>query len=711
MELPKPQDLWLDSEMFFAKNPAKPTLRYQKNKCMIYGCVIRSLTLALLVFAWQPGSGWADETSRTDAHGNAANKSLVKTPRTDLATPGFHRLSLFGPETSPKIKIISPSEGALVGEVESEMVVWGEIRLGWYMPNRILVYINQNVPVQASIYDLAGKTIKFRASVRPRLGPNTLAVRAGNSLLHSSQYAESTREFTFERRYKLSLKSYGSYYGSPFPEPSNKKGDISTKVLNGKKIVSLPGTAAEKHFSVSPGTTIQLTARPKAGCLFHEFDYFDDAETIQADGETCIITMPSNDLVVGAHFIRNPFTAPEEENAFPCFFQGAKKVFQGNFSGGHMDDAGMITAAFSPGSATLSGKVMMRGKTTPFTAVLKAAPPIHSNISVLFRNKGKLTEHFDFLNLRMTMTWSLDQLEFVITEGDDGFIEGVAAAPAFAPRRPVPEEWLNERSDRGYYAMALPIGEPAGDSDLSLEDYPQGSGFAGLFLTKSGELRIAGQLADGSQFTGSGFLSKSAHAKWKLFVPLPLPGGGSWRGSLVGDIEFDGGAADSDPWLFWYRPQVEETHKPATQIYTKGWAAGMTLSAYANLYDSRVKLQDVFWIEEVLPGGNMCANFDFGKLLAEDYPQLTQPFNLRGDAFLKVPGVDPGLHLKFVRRTGAFTGTFTPDWPVKKGRLPKFSGMVTPSMYALGMGFFISNIEDDKDPQSGKVWLEEIRVW
>lgn len=674
---------------------------------LIYGCVIRSLTLAIFVFGWLPRIAWADDTSGTDAQGNAAKIDAIKNPQADLTGPDFRKLSFLNPETPPKIKVISPSAGALVSSLESEVAVKGEIKLGAYWIGNVQVSINQNAAVSATLSATAGKTIKFQTSVWPVVGINTLTVR----IPHIGKDIEITQEFTFEKRYKLNLESYGSYYGSLFPEPSNKKGDISTKVLDGKKVVSLPGTATEKHYSVSPGTSIQLTARPKAGYLFHQFDHSYDAEEIQVNGATCVITMPSNDMRVGAHFIRNPFTAPEDENAFPNFSQGAAKVFQGNFTAAHVDDAGMITAAFSPGSATLSGKVMMRGKTTPFTAVLKAAPPIHSDNPVLFRNRGKLTEHFDFLNLRMTMTWSFNQLEFVITEGDDGSIQGVAAAPAFAPRRPVPEELLNERSARGYYTMALPIGQPVGDSNLPLEDYPQGSGFAGLFLTKSGDLRIAGQLADGSKFTGSGFLSGGYHPKWMLFVPLPQPGGGSWRGSLVGDIEFNDGEANSDPWLFWFRPQVEENHKPATQIYTKGWAEGMTLYAHAYLYDSRVKLQDAFWIEEVLPGGNMRVNFDMGKLSMEGYPQLTQPFNLRGDAVLKVPGADPGLHLKFVRRTGAFTGTFTPDWPVTKGRLPKFSGMILSGYDTVGMGFFISNIEGDKDPESGNVWLEDIIVW
>jgi hypothetical protein len=74
----------------------------------------------------------------------------------------------------------------------------------------------------------------------------------------------------------------------------------------------------------------------------------------------------------------------------------------------------------------------------------------------------------------------------------------------------------------------------------------------------------------------------------------------------------------------------------------------------------------------------------------------------------KIPTTDKTFTLTATASTGAFSGTILPNWTPTAAALPTFKGIILQKgANRAGFGFFLSNIPNDTDPESGGVSLSK----
>jgi hypothetical protein len=266
---------------------------------------------------------------------------------------------------------------------------------------------------------------------------------------------------------------------------------------------------------------------------------------------------------------------------------------------------------------------------------------------------------------------------------------------------------------------------------LPVSDYPQGDGFANLTLSSDGKLRTVATLADGTKFTASTQLvvehhhddhgdsmpsdpgEHEDHIIAPLFAQLRTPGGGAkdLGGAFAGELAFDTHEEDSDisgEDLVWIRPEVTQqtgttAAARATQIYTAGWPEGISVDAVGAHYDASISVQATLGLGSSSPTGNGQLHFADGKLTSA---VLVTNFNITGNTVAKLPPTNRSFTLSFTPATGAFKGTFTPNWDSKARALPAFQGiLIQKGASKGGYGWFQSNRTGDLDPEVGGVSL------
>jgi uncharacterized repeat protein (TIGR03803 family) len=241
----------------------------------------------------------------------------------------------------------------------------------------------------------------------------------------------------------------------------------------------------------------------------------------------------------------------------------------------------------------------------------------------------------------------------------DGWTADLAGDQAFFDGRE------NIATQAGPYT-AVVAGDPANAT------VPIGAGYGTVTVGKTGHLRLAAVLADGTKLSQGATLSRSGH--WPLFAPLY---GG--RGLLLSWVTFTnagGGTAGASSFLeelygelVWIKPHTKAKY-------------------YANGFDLEATLVGSRYIPPP-DGGNVLAftNGLISLIGGNLVPNITNSIALLAGGKASVQGLND-LRVSFRPSTGFFSGTAAnPSAPLLSAPIP-FSGVVLQAQNS-GYGFFL----------------------
>lgn len=604
----------------------------------------------------------------------------------DIATAEIQVLAT--DTTQPTLALKTPAAGTLSSVLPAQLTGTVGDALGI---DRVEYSLNGSPPVILELGEASKSTaIPFSTAIEPAEGNNRLTLTAYDLRGNSTTLI---RDFLFERRYLLTLLRD---VPAAMTDQPDKAGTLALAALPTKAASTLTKSPAPQGSQVVHGTQVTVTASAKAGHLLSHWTGLPTGA--QTRGNVVTFPMPEADVPdLTAVFVANPF---------PALVGARKPVYQGLLRPDEMTNAnngtvGMITGTLTSAKGSLSGKILMDGKSTPFVAHL------HGNGSVWFLVEKVLSPKLAFLGRTLEMSWSDNELDMRIS-GPAGSSEGLAKLPAYSKAAVVGAELLNTGGKQGYYTVALPAKVQASELDTSA--YPQGSGYKTFTLLADGSFKLAGLLADGTKITSASYLVEDDVAD--VFIQLPTPGTSAKGGSFSGTLVFDPGQEDSDVsaiGMQWFRPAVEQDSKALTQIYTAGWADGVILDAVGALYDKGIDVQTALDLESADLDGNAELVFRDGKLTTPPDVLAVTNFNIALSKVVKIPTADKSFTLTLTQAKGLFGGTFTPNWSQPNKSLPKFQGvLLQKGANKGGYGYFISNRIDDLDPESGGITLKAV---
>lgn len=581
----------------------------------------------------------------------------------------------------PSLTLKTPAAGMV--SLALPVTVYGTVGDAFGI-ERLEYRLNDSAPVTVMLGAASKATsIPFAAEIEPVEGPNRLELIVydlrGNS-------ATLVRDFVFERRYLLTLQREVPVEMQAAPD---KAGMLALAAAPAKSATALTKGPASQTTQVVGGAQITVTATAKANHLFSHWTGLPDGA--QVHGHVVFFTMPTENVPnLSAVFVANPL---------PALLGSRKPLFQGLLQPAEATVAsnatvGLLTGTLTPAKGSLSGKIWLDGKITSFVARL------HGDGSVWFPSGKTLASQFSFLGRSLQMSWSNDGLDLRVS-GPAGDSEGLAKPPAYSKAQPVDAGLLDASGKSGYYTVALPAKPQV--PEISATAYPQGAGYQTLTLLADGSLSFAGQLADGSKITASGYLVEGDESEF--FVQLPTPGSSTKNGSFSGILEFDSSLADSDVSaldLQWFRPEAK-----GASMYAAGWPQGLRLDAVGARYDKSIDLQAALELQAADAGGNARLIFSAGQLETPPDEWEVTNFNITQNKVMKVPASDKSFTLAITSAKGLFNGTFTPNWSQPGKSLPKFLGVILQKgANRGGYGYFISNRVNDPSPQSGNVSLQ-----
>ena len=507
---------------------------------------------------------------------------------------------------------------------------------------------------------------------------------------------------------------------------------MATPVTNDESALAKNATALSKGSPqtshVVPDQQVTVTATATTGYLFSHWTALPTETSV--NGNVISFAMPDEDVPgLTAHFIANPFLAPELEPGVPnplgAAAVGAKPVFQGLLLPGPQSEktnatVGLFTATLVASKGSLSGKVFMDGEDTSYTGVLQAGGDrkVWFRVDGALKNKLKLKGAVE--DRTLSATWSEDGLLATVS-----VLSGVVSTGLAKPKPArVPDDLLlPPRNQQGYYTLALfpRAPDPAFPEDAAL--YPQGTGYATLTLTRTGTVKVVAVLADGTKISGGGVLVTGN--KSPIFIQLRTPGGRASEkgGSFSGDLVFTPATTEvnGDGWC-WFRP-VAKTESGEVQAYRAGWPDGIRVDLKGALYDlAGTTVRESLGLDLLNPVDPNAHNaeliFREGKLAAEEGVKVTA-FNIDGNEVVKLGPKNTSFSLSITAKTGLMKGTFTPEggWSgngpdgfplVQAQKLPEFRGVLLQKNGTQGgFGFFLSNAAGDPDPESGAVTLSK----
>jgi hypothetical protein len=143
------------------------------------------------------------------------------------------------------------------------------------------------------------------------------------------------------------------------------------------------------------------------------------------------------------------------------------------------------------------------------------------------------------------------------------------------PYRNVPAALANPLGNKGRYT-ALFIHSAAPNNGLAADKFPQGEGWAKATIAASGNVTIAGRLADGTVLSYSQPLSKANELA--VYVPLYV----GRRGFISGRVAFDPAQPETDAsaaGMKWFKPRNDKDTR-----YPLGWPAGITMDFAASKF-------------------------------------------------------------------------------------------------------------------------------
>lgn len=525
-----------------------------------------------------------------------------------------------------------------------------------------------------------GTTLPFTASVTPRLGLNTIQIFAwdvrGNRTV-------VTRKITLTGGADLVMVR--SVPGAMSAKPDSV-GYIKMAVTPSTNATTVTPTTANsnpKSCKVLPGAPVTLTAVAKTGYVFSHWSNLPAGAS--AAGNVATFAMPVAGASVTATFIANVFTPPTGTGAS---FYGLIHPDSGVASAKNTE--GFFTATVASTTGAFSGKVLIDGVSQSISGsffgdgsgAFKVGTSLQSSLTVAGR---AMTVSFD--------TVARDNITVHLDENGAEACSGVALRGYYTKTRKVPAGWLNS-STSGFYTFATSI--PTAADSVS---QPTGYGYGTLTVSNVGVVTVKGTLADGTVFTAAPTALTSADT-CPVYVQLLTPGASTKNGVYAGEIVFDTTQADTDVssvTMLWIRPAS------SAKLYTAGWPDGVTCDFIGAKYNKATNLQTSLGAGSSAPTGNVTLGFEDGKLS----PDIAiSELNIVGNAITKVNAADTSFKLTATPTAALISGSFHPNWAPLDSIDPTFKGIVLQKgANKAGLGFFISNVKSDNDPEAGRVTL------
>ncbi|MDZ4289187.1 MAG: Ig-like domain-containing protein, partial [Prosthecobacter sp.] len=571
--------------------------------------------------------------------------------------------------TKPTLTVAAPTNGAKISTLSPYLVtgIAGDAK----GIDRVEVALNGADALPATLGPATIPTsVPYSLPISPSPGSNTLVVTAydlrGNS-------ASVTRSFTFMRRYLLTITRGDSAAGTVAL--------VATPSTAASALTPTAASSNPKTSQILPGTTVKLTATPKTGFVFK--DWLGLPEDAAVLGNLVTFAMPAADATITAEFIATPFTPPAgQTNTFLGLIHPTGGTPSSNATEGFL--TGTLTTA-----GAFTGKLLIDGVSQPIAAVF------FGDGSALFTVGATKQTSLNFGGRILTSSFNTGAITADLTK-DTNTSAGTATRPIYSTANKVTTELLNSAA-KGFYTLSFPPMEQTPPVDIAT--YPQGHGFATLNLSNAGAITLTGMLADGVAVTASSALLNGDTAP--IFARLSTPGATAIKGgSFSGTVAFDNTQTDSDVTatdLLWFRPAAVGATTP---LYTPGWPNGIRVNAFGALYATATKVQATLGLDVT---GNAQLFFSAGKL----NPGIIKAnFKIVANTVIKPSPIDTSFTLTLAPTTGAFSGTFTPNWPTPATAKPAFKGiLIQKGANKGGFGYFLSNAKSDPDPESGSVTL------
>jgi len=552
-------------------------------------------------------------------------------------------------------------------------------------------------------------SVPWSLAIEPNGGTNTMVVTAYDL---NDNAVSLTRTFNFTRRYQLAVSRT-----APSGIALDTAGTVALTASPGGAATALTPVTADANprtSNIVPGTTtVTLTATPKTGYIFTSWTGLPSGATIL--GNVATFAMPSSNTSVTAGFqAADVFAgAAGSGNSFGGLLLPDGATDTGNGTVGYL--SGTLTA-----TGVFSGRLLIDGITQTFTATFFGDGS--GVFTVGTTKQGTLTFGGRTLSLSYNAGAGNDAITATLTNGA-ATNSGVARRTIYSATNLVPSALLNTSLTlggpitRGAFTVALPAQEQSPARAVST--YPQGDGYLALTLTNAGAVTGTGVLADGTAVTLASTLISGNQCP--IFVQLATPGQAATTkgGAFLGTLVFDTTQTDTDvagTGLVWIRPDVSAltpvntaTAIAAAKLYSAGWPSGILVNAVGALYDKSKTIQaglDLNGASVDLNGNPL--SYEDGKLVLAQGKLATtitkQNFIVSGNTVTKLPTTDTTFTLAPVATTGAFSGTFRPNWSPLATALPLFRGiLIQKGANRGGHGFFISNATGDNAPQAGDV--------
>ena len=229
--------------------------------------------------------------------------------------------------------------------------------------------------------------------------------------------------------------------------------------------------------------------------------------------------------------------------------------------------------------------------------------------------------------------------------------------------------------NKGSYTVVLPA--KAQSNGLTVDDFPQGTGFGTITVVAGGTVTFAGTLADGTAVTASAPLSKT------LTVPLYQQLYTGSAGCFAAQVKLDDTQTDSDlkgTNCLWFRPWMDN------QYYQFGWDEGVSVDLIGAKYNSG--------LAPVIPGLSGSSN----NTLLSFFNAHDSTLNASKLANISSTNVVTKSTTDYTFILTSATGKFTGTFPAAEGNKPAFQGIVIQKgPYSGGNGYFLTVSPTVKD--------------
>lgn len=534
--------------------------------------------------------------------------------------------------------------------------------------DRVLVRLNGGPALAASLTG-SGSLLSggFTRSITPVAGPNTVTVQAVDGTGNVSTIL--SRSFTL-------------VVTSPLVVTRSGEGTL-TPLLG----VNLPGTVP----AVEIGKVYSITARAATGKLFAGWSGAGVSVT-ESELATLNFTHQSG-LSITASFINNPFTAEVIGD-----FNGL--VQHPNPASRSVASEGFITVNVG-GTGAFSGTLRIDGSSLPLRGALNTSGvarfgPARTATLLIPRPGGNNLALAFTVDLNPTGTKRLTGTVSRQTRTGSVLLANLSADRAsFSKTTPVPMD------RQGFHTFALPAqGQTNG---LTAADYPQGDGIGSVTISPAGLASFKGKLADGTDFTASGFLTNVSGSSDKVpFFAQPYAN----NGAIAGNVVIDPTQPESDlsaPSVLWFKPVLEGQH-----YYPFGWPEGVVTTLIGSKYSVPPGASVVPGLPVVNPlTGNATLQFSEGGL----DETLSKDVNINTtNQVVRVPVTNPTYELSFgsTKKVDVSKGDISGSFDHSNGSRPRFIGKIIQKGSEGGAYGYFLTVAPKKatgDGQSGGVSL------